>query len=234
MKKTLLERILWRLLRRTYHLRQVAIRALIVAPVLMALQCMGVVKAQDRQVSALHDGKTVIETPAPGSTQSGIGVIRGWTCEESADCWIQDQNGKTAWCPTNMGERGGANGYLATSDTRADALPETVCFHPTDNSSLGFSVLVNWNLYCVGENRLDCSGPLTITLGDNGIVTGLHVYDRFHPVYARNQFRIAHFGEEYLTGVSRRVRVPNFPRQGVTAILEWDESLQNFTLVGTD
>ncbi len=45
-KKTLLERILWRLWRKICHMRQVALAALIVAPVLVALQCVGVVKAQ--------------------------------------------------------------------------------------------------------------------------------------------------------------------------------------------
>ena len=121
-------------------------------------------------------------------------------------------------------------GYLATHETRADALPGERCLFPPENSSLGFSVLVNWNLYCIGENRLDCSGPLTIVLGESGVVTGEHIYNRQHPIYAQNEFRIAHFGEEY----SRRVRVPDFPRPGITAILEWDESLQNFTIVGTE
>ena len=45
-RKTYLEWLAWRLWRRTYHLRQVALMALIVAPVLMALQSVGIVKAQ--------------------------------------------------------------------------------------------------------------------------------------------------------------------------------------------
>ena len=68
-----------------------------------------------------------------------------------------------------------ALGYLATHETRADALPGERCLFPPDNSSLGFSVLVNWNLYCIGENRLDCSGPLTIVLGESGVATGEHI-----------------------------------------------------------
>lgn len=72
-KKTLLERILWRLYgRKICHMRQVALAALIVAPVLVALQCVGVVKAQEapRENSVVRYVDITCLTPNDAGTEA--------------------------------------------------------------------------------------------------------------------------------------------------------------------
>ena len=75
----------------------------------------------------------VLETPAPGSSQSGIGVISGWHCDAKlVEVFID----------------GGTAKLVAGSRTdRADTIP--IC----GRADTGFSVLFNWNIldiHCFG------------------------------------------------------------------------------------
>jgi Tol biopolymer transport system component len=78
----------------------------------------------------------------------------------------------------------------------------------------GFSLLVNWNL-----------------LG-NGIHTIRVLTDGIE--FARVSFTVITLGSDFLRGLSGEYTVPNFPQPGTTTQIRWEESLQNFVIVGTD
>jgi Tol biopolymer transport system component len=77
----------------------------------------------------------------------------------------------------------------------------------------GFSLLVNWNL-----------------LG-NGIHTLRVLVDGIE--FARTSFSITTLGSDFIRGLSGEYTVPNFPETGTNTQIRWEESLQNFTIVGT-
>ena len=78
----------------------------------------------------------------------------------------------------------------------------------------GFVTLVNWNL--LGD------GVHTMRLVVDGVAIGL------------SEFKVTTFGQEFLQGASGRYSLFNFPRRGSTAAIEWDQSSQNFVVVGTE
>ena len=78
----------------------------------------------------------------------------------------------------------------------------------------GFVTLVNWNL--LGE------GVHTMRLVVDGVAIGL------------SEFKVTTFGQEFLQGASGRYSLFNFPRAGSTAVIEWEQSSQNFVVVGTE
>ena len=78
----------------------------------------------------------------------------------------------------------------------------------------GFVTLVNWNL--LGE------GVHTMRLVVDGVAIGL------------SEFKVTTFGQEFLQGASGRYSLFNFPRPGSTAVIEWEQSSQNFVVVGTE
>ena len=47
-------------------------------------------------------------------------------------------------------------------------------------------------------------------------------------------FKVTTFGQEFLQGASGAYSLFNFPRRGSTAAIEWDQSSQNFVVVGTE
>ncbi len=77
----------------------------------------------------------------------------------------------------------------------------------TDN---GFAILYNWN-----------------RLGD-GVHTARLLVDGTE--LARSSFRVTTFGQEFLRGAEKTITVRDFPRSGVTRVLEWEESSQNFVV----
>ena len=79
----------------------------------------------------------------------------------------------------------------------------------------GFVTLVNWNL--LGE------GVHTMRLLVDGVAIGL------------SEFKVTTFGQEFLKGVRRRRwGILDFPDTGSKAQIEWEESSQNFVVVGTE
>ncbi len=79
------------------------------------------------------------------------------------------------------------------------------------NENTGFGLLTNWNI--LGN------GPRTIVAFADGVE------------FARATFTVATPGQEFLTGASGTYLVPNFAGRNV--IIQWQESLQNFGIVGT-
>jgi hypothetical protein len=75
----------------------------------------------------------------------------------------------------------------------------------------GFGLLFNWNL--LGD------GPRTIVAHVDGVE------------FARATFTVATLGQEFLTGASGTFLIPNFAGRNV--IIQWQESLQNFGIIGT-
>jgi parallel beta-helix repeat protein len=78
----------------------------------------------------------------------------------------------------------------------------------------GFGLLFNWN-------RLG-DGVHTVRALANGVEFG------------RSQFTVVTLGEEFLTGVRGDLPVKDFPVPGGGIRLQWQESLQNFTLSKSD
>ncbi|MCS6926765.1 MAG: PQQ-dependent sugar dehydrogenase, partial [Candidatus Binatia bacterium] len=90
------------------------------------------------------------------------------------------------------------------ADTRA------VC-GDTDN---GFGLLINWNL--LG------SGTHTVRAIADGTVVG------------EATVTVSTFGTEFVTGASGTYTLQDFPQQGRKTTIRWEESLQNFVIVGRE
>jgi hypothetical protein len=76
----------------------------------------------------------------------------------------------------------------------------------------GFSLLVNWNLLGNGVHTLRV------------LVDGIE--------FARTSFSVTTLGGDFIRGLSGEYTVPNFPEAGTNTRIRWEESLQNFTIVG--
>jgi hypothetical protein len=81
------------------------------------------------------------------------------------------------------------------------------------DSDNGFGALFNWNL--LGD------GTHTIKAFADGVEFGSAVFD------------VATLGVPFLTGASGAYPLPNFPVDGETTLIEWQESSQNFVIVDT-
>jgi hypothetical protein len=77
----------------------------------------------------------------------------------------------------------------------------------------GFALLINWNLLGDGQHTL------------RALADGIE--------FARSTFNVATLGQEFLTGVSGECTVANFPQPGTDTRVRWEESLQNFVIVGS-
>ena len=88
-------------------------------------------------------------------------------------------------------------------------------------ADVGFAVQFNYNLLPAGTYTIEAfvDGD-QIGLANNG---------------QTNTFRVVRIGREFETRLnSGRIRVEDFPRQGDTTILEWDQPSQNFQIVDTE
>jgi hypothetical protein len=97
----------------------------------------------------------------------------------------------------------GPPGTLVYGSSRGDT--------PCNNPNNGFVALWNWNLVGAGQH--------TIRVFDNGAQ------------FAEATFTVATFGTEFLSEASGTCVLPNFA--GFTVVTQWQESLQNFAIVGT-
>ncbi len=77
----------------------------------------------------------------------------------------------------------------------------------------GFGFLINWN------NLRD--GPHDVRVLADGVEFG-HV-----------TIKVNTLGTDFLRGASGSAIAPHFPQQNVDTVLEWQESLQGFTITGT-
>ena len=76
----------------------------------------------------------------------------------------------------------------------------------------GFLAIFNWALLGDGEH--------TAQAYDNGV-----------PFGQKHSFTVTTTGEEFLTGASKCITVDDFPSDGETTYLEWNESTQHFEMV---
>jgi hypothetical protein len=97
----------------------------------------------------------------------------------------------------------GPPGTLVYGSSRGDT--------PCNNPNNGFVALWNWNLVGAGQH--------TIRVFDNGAQ------------FAEATFTVATCGTEFLSGARGTCVLPNFV--GFTVVTQWQESLQNFAIVGT-
>jgi hypothetical protein len=98
----------------------------------------------------------------------------------------------------------GVPAQAAYGTSRADTIPEC---GDEDN---GFGILFNWNLLANGLH--------TLVVFADGVE------------FARATFTVTSLGQEFLTGASGTCQIPDFAGHNVT--LQWQENLQNFSIVG--
>lgn len=139
-----------------------------------------------------NPNQRLLEDPAPGSRQGGIGLIRGWVCQ-AAQIEVQIDDGPRL--------------HAAYGTTRGDT--QGLC----GDENNGFGLTVNWNLVGEGLHRV------------RAFVDGVQ--------FADVTFTVTTLGGEFLTGRSGGCLIPNFPQPGTSVTVAWQESLQNFVLVGT-
>ena len=153
-------------------------------------------------------GEGYLENPGPDSFQSGIGVISGWVCD--ADEVVLEMET----------EQGTVLRYEAAYGTeRPDtALPRkdgTLLCGDTDN---GFGLLFNWNRLGVGEH--------TVVAFVDGVELG------------RATVRVTTVGEgeeeEFLRDVVGECLVEDFPMDGQTTTLAWQQNSQNFVITDVE
>ena len=104
-------------------------------------------------------------------------------------------------------------------DPAEDSIPTTYGF-PRDDTKMacggddgknGFYTFFNWSILGDGEH--------TAVAYDNGVE------------FARSTFTVTTTGEEFLRDASACVTVENFPSDGETMMLEWNQSTQHFEMV---
>ena len=149
-----------------------------------------------------------LENPGPASFQSGIGVISGWVCDADAvkiKVVSDDELGQGEFVFGNdlFGSSEKVAGY---GTERLDTGP--VC-SATDN---GFGLLFNWN-------RLG-DGEYTVIAWVDGVELG------------RAPVTVTTLGEEFLEDVAGECMVKNFPMDGETVRLVWQQTNQNFAIAG--
>ena len=165
----------------------------------------------------LASAQAVLENPQPNSFQSGVSVISGWACDAFvAGVYIDDDE--------NFDED--ANGYIDADVVQLQAAYGTgredtlgVC-GDTDN---GFGVLYNWNNLGDGVYTVQAA---YWEIGSEGDV----IETRLAPVTVT----VTTLGHEFLRGVEREASFTGFPSAGDSVSLQWEQSLQNFVIRGTN
>ena len=111
-----------------------------------------------------------------------------------------------------------AEGNITVSLNGGAPFPATYGLPRTDTSGTcnndgnnGFFSYTNWGNLDDGEH--------TAVVYDNGVE------------FARSTFTVVTTGVAFLAGASKRVTVENFPYDGDTAVLEWNQSTQHFEIV---
>ena len=148
-----------------------------------------------------------LENPGPNSFQSGIGVISGWVCEaETVEIVFETAQGGVLRYEAAYGTE------RADTAQRKDGTP--LC-GDTDN---GFGLLFNWNLLGEGEHTV------------RALVDEEEL--------GRAVVRVTTVGEgaeeEFLRGAEGECVVADFPMDGQTATLAWQQNSQNFVITDAE
>ena len=154
------------------------------------------------------DPTGALEEPANGSTRSGLGLIRGWVCQDAGngvEIRITNADGARAWTLTAPygSDRGDVNVSERCEDKRT--------------TDVGFAAQFNYNLLPAGTYTIGAwVGREQVGLSDGQTNT-------FTVVRISNQAFLPRLR-------SGEIEVPDFPRAGDTTILEWDQASQNFQI----
>lgn len=151
-----------------------------------------------------------IEDPRPGVTYSGIGLIRGWVCD--AKKVVVEIEGGSPIVPVSVRD---PQATPAPTVFRAEAAHGTIredTIGVCSDIDNGYGLLFNWNRLGDGEH--------TLRVYADGVELGA------------STFTVQTLLEEYLTGVSGRFVLEDFPFEAETVLVEWVESLQNFMITG--
>ena len=135
--------------------------------------------------------------PAPGSFQSGVGVLSGWVCD--ADTVTLEI--ETAAGTTFTEEAGYGTERLDTEGKCGD----------TDN---GFGVLFNWNRLGDGQHTVRAYAD-----GEE---------------FGHSTFTVTTLGEEFAEDLARTHEIEDFPAEGQTTTVEWQQGQQNFVITGVE
>ena len=153
-------------------------------------------------------GAGYLENPGPNSFQSGVGVISGWVCEaETVEIVFETAQGGVLRYEAAYGTE-----RADTAMQRKDGTP--LC-GDTDN---GFGLLFNWNLLGEGEHTV-------VALVDEEEL-------------GRAVVRVTTVGtgdeEEFLRDVAGECTVADFPMDGQTTTLVWQQTSQNFVITDAE
>ena len=155
-----------------------------------------------------------LDEPPNNGFRSGIGTIRGWVCQDDGD-------GVEIRIMNAAGTRRVATFTAPYGSDRSDVPVRDRC--DRRGTDVGFAVQYNYNLLPEGEYTAEAwigSGRSAEQVGptDAG---------------QTNRFTVVRISDDaFLEDVeSGEVEVPDFPVDGVTTILEWDQQSQNFQIV---
>ncbi|NJM10866.1 MAG: hypothetical protein HC889_02180 [Synechococcaceae cyanobacterium SM1_2_3] len=136
--------------------------------------------------------RALLESPTQGSSESGVGLIRGWACEASQVVVSIDDGTRL---PTAYGTE--------RTDTAATC----------GDTNNGFGLTFNWNEIGDGVHNL------------RAFADGVE--------FANVSFAVATFGSKFLTGLSSKQTLAEFPSTGKTTTVSWSEPHQNFIIAKT-
>jgi len=161
------------------------------------------------------DPAGVLEEPPSGGIRSGIGLVRGWVCQDDGngvEIRITGPSGPDSETRTFTAPYGSDRGDVNVSEHCDDRIVNGV----------GFATQYNYNLLPAGTYTVEAYvGRDRVGLTPGG---------------QTNTFTVARISDaEFLARVpsSGRVLVEDFPVRGTTTILEFDLSSQNFEIQGT-
>ena len=163
--------------------------------------------------------KGMLENPADGSTQTGIGVIQGWICDVKnsiVDSQTSIPGKVTIEVTDSEGEVVFGPAQAPYGSLRGDT--KEVC---NDDGNNGFAMIMNWNLLLLeehaGETRL---GPETFTVDifNNG------------QWQDSSQVQVITMGEEFVRGVTGEGYV-YLDQTGKVLKVAWDQGIQNFNII---
>ena len=149
-------------------------------------------------------GVGYLENPGPNSFQSGMGVISGWVCEaETVEIVFETAQGGVLRYEAAYGTE--------RADTAVQRKDGTPLCGDTDN---GFGLLFNWNRLGAGEHTV------------RALVDEEEL--------GRAVVRVTTVGtgdeEEFLRDVAGECTVADFPMDGQTTTLVWQQTSQNFVI----
>ena len=145
-----------------------------------------------------------LENPSDGGSVSGIGVISGWVCDaERIRVMVADE------FPGGFLD-GRIYEDAAYGTEREDT--EEVC----GDTNNGFGLLINWN---------------RISAGEYTVVVYVDEYWAEEKELGRATITVTRLGTEFLRGASQSEYVlEDFPEEGSSVTVEWQQSLQNFVI----